>query len=348
MAGGSAIDGVVGRVDVGIGGSVVLGAVVVGATDVVDTSGAVDVVVELAGIVVVVVLVGTVVVVVGVLVCAMVVVPVGEVVVVLAVSEVTVMVDGSADTVTVLGSAVTVTVEVSVGVVVTITVDVEVGATVPGSCTLGVAWTEKLAVAEKLTLIDTIGGLSAEVSVGVAVVDSVDSVAVSVSVSVSVSVPVPVPVSVESVAGWVVPVSVAVSVSERALGTGASLDASVVVLVSATPGWLRTALWSRVCMAGPPANDSALFAATGGIESARTMSVIPIAVVTNAVTTPARDICRRNRSADGPAADRPRHRSIRGRGSASMPGSATWSSLLSTLCIQLLLSPRDAPIAGNR
>ncbi|WP_228002462.1 hypothetical protein [Nocardia australiensis] len=302
--------------------------VVVGDADVVDTSGDVDVMVELAAIVVVVVLVGTVVVVVVVLVGTVVVVLVGAAVVVvgtvvIAVSEVTVMVDGSADTVTVLGSAVTVTVGVSVGVMVTVDIGVEV--TASGSCTLNVAWTERLAVAEKLALIDATVEFAAEGSVVVAVVDSV-------------VVAVPVPGSVESAAGWVVPVSAAVSVPETSPGTGTSLGTPDVVLVFVTLVWLRTAPQSKGCMAGSPENASALFASTAGLESARTTSDIPIAVVTNAATTPARDICRRNRSADGPAAGRPHHRRIRGRGSALMSGSATWSSLLSMVCNQLLLS----------
>ncbi|WP_410873369.1 hypothetical protein [Nocardia sp. A7] len=75
------------------------------------------------------------------------------------------MVDGVADTVTVLGSAVAVTVGV--------TVVVEVGVTAPGSCTLGVSWTEKLTVAEKLALIDATGEVVGEGSVVMAVVVSV-------------------------------------------------------------------------------------------------------------------------------------------------------------------------------
>ncbi|MCX0271576.1 hypothetical protein NLM24_12835 [Nocardia zapadnayensis] len=308
-----------------VGGSVVFGAVVVvggvdvvvGDTVVVDTSGDVDVVVELAGIEVVVP-VGTVVVVVVVLVGAVV---VGTVVV--AGSDVTVIVDGSADTVTVVGSAVTVTVGVSVGVMVTVTVDIEVEVTVPGSGAPAVASTERLIVAEKLALIDASVEFAAGVSVVMAVVDSV-------------AVAVPVPGSAESAVGRAVPVSVAVSGPATSPGTETALGAPEVVLGFVTPVRLRTARWSKAWMAHAPE----LFGRTGGFESARTMTVIPIAVVTNAATTPARDTCRRKRSADGPAACRPPHRRIRGRGgSASMSGSAGVSSLLSPVCIQLLLSP---------
>ncbi|WP_194828125.1 hypothetical protein [Nocardia sp. XZ_19_231] len=87
------------------------------------------------------------------------------------------------------------------------------------------------------------------------------------------------------------------------------------MLVSVRPGRLGTALYSEVCIVDSPENGSALFVRSGGLESALTMSVIPIAVVTNAVTTLACDICRRNRSGDGAPA------------------------LLSTVRIPLLLSP---------
>lgn len=211
MVGGCAIDGVVGRAAFVVVGGFVDGAVVVldrvavvvGAEGVVDTSGDLDVVVELAGIVVVVVLVGT---------------------VVVAASDVTVMVDGSADTVTVLGSAVTVTVDVSVGGMVTVTVDAEVEVTVSGSCTLDVAWTERLAVAEKLALTDTTVEFVAAPSVVVAVVDSV-------------VVAVLVPGSVESAGGCAVPVSVAVSVPATSTGTGTSLGVPAIGLVFVTLDW---------------------------------------------------------------------------------------------------------------
>jgi hypothetical protein len=314
--------------------------VVVGDAEVVDTSGDLDVV-ELAGLGVVVVLVATVSVVVvvvtggvvvvtggvvvvtgGVVVVTGGVVVVGAVVVVgtvvVAGSDVAVIVDGSADTVTVVGSAVMVTVDVSVGVVVTVTVDIDVEVTVPGYGTLNVAWTERLAVAEKLTLTDASVGFVGRASVVIAVVDSG-------------AVAVPVPGSVESAGGRAVSVSVAVSVPATSPGTETSLGAADVVLVFVRPVRLRTVPWSKAPMVG----WHELFAGTGGLESVRTMSVIPIAVVTNAAVTPARDICRRKRSAC-----RPDHRRIRGRGgSALISCSGTGSSLLTTVCIELLLSP---------
>ncbi|MGW5385065.1 hypothetical protein [Nocardia sp. NPDC003963] len=227
VAGGCAIDGVVGGVEfVGAAGSVVFGAVVVGDAGVVDISDDVDTVVELAG-VVVVVLVGAVVVVVPVgavmVLVGAVVVVVGTVVV--AVLDVTVIVDGSADAVTELGSAVTVTVDVSVGGVVTVTVDIGVEETVPGTCTLNEASTEKLAVAEKLALIEPSVEFAGELSVVVAVIDSV-------------AVAVPISGSVESAAGRVAPVSVTAS----APGSGTSLGTSDVVLVFVTLVRLRPAL----------------------------------------------------------------------------------------------------------
>ncbi|WP_416563222.1 hypothetical protein [Nocardia testacea] len=274
-----------------------------------DTSADVDVVVELAGIEVVTVLVAPVVVMAG-----AVVVVAGTVVV--AGAEVTVIVDGSAGTVTVVGSAGT----VSVADVVTVTVDIGVEVTVPGTCTLNVAWKERLAVAEKLALTDASAGLAAGASVVTAVVGSV-------------AVAVPVPGSVEPAVGWAGPVSVAGSVAATS-GTETSSGAPDGVFVRVTLVRLRTVLSSKACMVSPPWS----FGCTGGLDSVRTMSVVPIAVVTNAATTPARDICRRKRSVDGPAPCRPHHRGIRGRGSAFMSGSAPRPSLLSTVCIQLLLS----------
>ncbi|MGA6206388.1 hypothetical protein ACPESR_16760 [Nocardia testacea] len=227
-----------------------------------------------------------------------------------------VVVDGSAGTVTVVGSAGT----VSVADVVTVTVDIGVEVTVPGTCTLNVAWKERLAVAEKLALTDASAGLAAGASVVTAVVGSV-------------AVAVPVPGSVEPAVGWAGPVSVAGSVAATS-GTETSSGAPDGVFVRVTLVRLRTVLSSKACMVSPPGS----FGCTGGLDSVRTMSVVPIAVVTSAATTPARDICRRKRSADGPALCRPHHRGIRGRGSAFMSGSAPRPSLLSTVCIQLLLS----------
>ncbi|MGW1741141.1 hypothetical protein ACWCPQ_20290 [Nocardia sp. NPDC001965] len=333
VSGGCAIDGGAGVVDVGglvVFGAVVVvdpGDVVVGDVGVVGTSGDVDVVVELTGIGVVVVVVGTVVLV-AVLVGTVVVVGVVVVgTVVVAGADVTVIVDGSVGTVAVLGSAVTGTVGVSVGVTVTVTVDIEVEVTAPGSGTPAVAWIERLTVAEKLALTDASVEFPAGASGAVAVVDSV-------------AVVVPVPGSVDSGGGWAVPGSVAVSGTVMSSGTETSLGALDVVLGVVT----LVRRWSKACMGHSPES----FVRTGGPEPTSTMSVVPIAVVTNAATTPARDIGRRNRSVDGPAACRPHRRGIRGRGPASRSGFVTRSSLLSPVCIQLLLSPRCVPTAGNR
>lgn len=281
MVGGCASDGV-GRV-----GFVVAGGLVV-------VGGRVDVVVGDAG---VVDTTGEVDVVVG---------RAGIVVVVVVVD--TVVVGGSADTVTVLGSAVTVTVDVSVGVMVTVTVEIEVEATVLGSCGPDVPGAGRLTVAEKLALTD----IAAEFSGGASVV---------IAAVVSGTGAVLVAGSVASAVDWAGPGAVAVSAVEISPGTGNSLDRTYVVLVSVRPAWLGTALYSEVFIVDSAEIGSALFVRRGGLESALTMSVIPIAVVANAVATPAYDVCRRNRSGDGVAA------------------------LLSTVRIQLLLSPSRR--AGN-
>lgn len=281
MVGGCASDGV-GRV-----GFVVAGGLVV-------VGGRVDVVVGDAG---VVDTTGEMDVVVG---------RAGIVVVVVVVD--TVVVGGSADTVTVLGSAVTVTVDVSVGVMVTVTVEIEVEATVLGSCGPDVPGAGRLTVAEKLALTD----IAAEFSGGASVV---------IAAVVSGTGAVLVAGSVASAVDWAGPGAVAVSAVEISPGTGNSLDRTYVVLVSVRPAWLGTALYSEVFIVDSAEIGSALFVRRGGLESALTMSVIPIAVVANAVATPAYDVCRRNRSGDGVAA------------------------LLSTVRIQLLLSPSRR--AGN-
>ncbi|MGW0639527.1 hypothetical protein [Nocardia salmonicida] len=285
MVGGCASDGV-GRDDVVVaGGLVVVGVVIVG--------GRVDVGVGDAG---VVDTTGEVDVVVG---------RAGIVVVVVVGG--TVVVEGSADTVTVLGSAVTVTVDVSVGVMVTVTVDIEVEATVLGSGVPDVSGAGRLTVAEKLALTEIAAEFSGEASVvTAAVVSGAGAVLVAGSVASAVD--------------WAVPGTVAVSAVETSLGTGTSLGRTYIVLVSVGPAWVGTALYSEVCIDSPE-NGCALFVRSGGLESALTMSVIPIAVVTNAVATPAYDVGRRNRSGDGAAA------------------------LLSTVRIQLLLSPSRR--AGN-
>ncbi|WP_328662812.1 hypothetical protein OG308_22110 [Nocardia salmonicida] len=284
MVGGCASDGV-GRVDFVVAGGLVVVGVVVGRVDVVvGDAGVVDTT-------------GLVAVVVG---------RVGIVVVVVVVG--TSVVEGSADTVTVLGSAVTVTVDVSVGGMVTVTVEIEVEATVLGSCAPDVSGAGKLTVAEKLALTDIAAEFSGEAS-------AVTAAGVSGTGAVLVA------GSVASAVDWAVPGTVAVSAVEMSPGTGTSLGRTYVVLVSVRSAWLGTALYSEVFIVDSDESGSALFVRSGGLESALTMSVIPIAVVTNAVATPAYDVCRRNRSGDGAAA------------------------LLSTVRIQLLLSPSRR--AGN-
>lgn len=316
MVGGCAIDGVVGRADfVGIGGLVADVVVVVGLVDVVApgvvaTSGDVEVV-ELAAIVVLADAVADLVVV---PLAAVVVVPAGAVVVVVGRVAVGTVVAGRV-VVAVLGSAVTVTVDVSTEVVGA--VDIGGETTAPGSGTPGRIWIERLAVAEKLAPADAAVEAGAEVSVVVAVVDSV-------------AVAWPAPGSMGSAAGGAIPESAVVSVLPApSPGTEISLDASDIGLAFTAPASLGTAPQSRVCTAGSPGCDCASFTCAGGPESARTTSVIPIAVVTNAVTTPAREIRRRNRPPD---------RGIRRRGSSSISVAVTRCSLLSTVRIRPPLS----------
>lgn len=319
VAGGCAIDGVVGRADfVGIGGFVADVVVVVGLVDVVvpgvvATSGDVEVV-ELAAIVVLADAVADLVVV---PLAAVVVVPAGAVVVVVDRVAAGTPVEGRVAVgtvvagtvvVAVLGSAVTVTVDVSTEVVGA--VDIGGETTAPGSGAPGKIWIERLAVAEKLAPAEA----AVEVSVGV------DSVAVAW----------PAPGSVGPAAGGAIPESAVVSVLPvPSPGTEISLDASDIGLAFTAPASLGTAPQSRVCTAGSPGCDCASLTCAGGPESARTTSVIPIAVVTNAVTTPAREICRRNRPPD---------RGIRRRGSSSISVAVTRCSLLSTVRIRPPLS----------
>ncbi|MFI7193325.1 hypothetical protein ACIBQ0_26635 [Nocardia nova] len=327
VVGGCAIDGIVGRADfVGIGGfvdaggfvtdAVVVGLVDVGVPGVVATSGDAEVV-ELAAIVVLADAVADLVVV---PLAAVVVVPAGAVVVVVDRVAVGTPVEGRVAVgtvvagrvvVSVLGSAVTVTVDVSTEVVGA--VDIGGETTAPGSGTPGKIWIERLAVAEKLAPADA----AVEVSIVVAVVDSV-------------AVAWPAPGSMGSAAGGVIPESAVVSVLPApSPGTEISLDASGIGLAFTAPASLGTAPQSRVCTAGSPGCACASFTCAGGPESARTTSVIPIAVVTNAVTTPAREICRRNRPPD---------RGIRRRGSSSISVAVTRCSLLSTVRIRPPLS----------
>lgn len=226
-----------------------------------------------------------------------------------AVVAVTVVVDGSA--VTVLGPVVT----VSVGVWGTVTVDVEVVGTVPGSCALDVPSSETLAVAEKLALTEITVELPGEVSVGAAVGVSVAPAVLAGSGS-----------------------GLVVGVSPPVISPGAkiSLGVSEVALGCSPPASLPAALESDDgATVGSHAKVFASFARTGGPESARTTSVVPMAVATNAAATPARVSCRRSRSADDAVAGRLFRRRIVG----SLSSSVTGSSVLSTLCIQLLLSP---------
>ncbi|MFE6922925.1 hypothetical protein ACFVAV_17995 [Nocardia sp. NPDC057663] len=230
----------------------------------------------------------------------------GFVVVGTAVVAVTVMVEGSA--VTVLGPGVT----VSVGVRGTVTVDVEVVGIAPGSCTLDVLSSEMLAVAEKLALTEITVEFPGAVSVGA-------TVGVSVELTVLAG------------AGSVV----GVSPPAMSPGATASLGMSEAALGGSTAASLPATLGSDVATAGSHEKVFASFARTGGPESARTASVVPMAVATNAAATPARVSCRRSRS----AADVVAGRSCRRRIVGSLSGSVTGSSVLSTLGIQLLLSP---------
>lgn len=185
--------------------------------------------------------------------------------------------------------------------------------TAPGSGTPGKIWIERLAVAEKLAPADA----AVEVSAVVAVVDSV-------------AVAWPAPGSGGSTAGGAIPESTVVSaLPVPSPGAESSPDASDIVLAFTAPASLGTAPQSRVCTVGSPGCACASFTCAGGPESARTTSVIPIAVVTNAVTTPAREICRRNRPPD---------RGIRRRGSSSISVAVTRCSLLSTVRIRPPLS----------
>ncbi|MFD6393456.1 hypothetical protein [Nocardia sp. NPDC060259] len=226
--------------------------------------------------------------------------------VVVGTAVVTVMVDGSA--VTVLGPGVT----VSVGVRGTVTVDVEVVGTVPGSCALDVLSSEILAVAEKLALTEITVEFPGAVSVGA-------TVGVSVELTVLAG------------AGSVV----GVSPPSMSPGATASLGMSEAALGGSTADSLAATLESAGATVGSHEKVFASFARTGGPESARTASVVPMAVATSAAAAPARVSCRRSRS----AADVGAGRSCRRRIVGSLSGSVTGSSVLSTWGIQLLLSP---------
>lgn len=230
---------------------------------------------------------------------------------------------GGTVVVAVVGSAVPVTVDVCAGVVGA--VDIGGGTTRPESGTPGMSWIERLAVAEKLAPNEPPVELGGEGSV---VAGGADSVAVAG----------PEPGSVGSAAGGAVPGSAAASVSPAmSTGTGSSPEASKAALVFVAAMSLREAPPSKVCTVRSPEYARESFTRTGGPESARTTSVIPIAVVTNAAATPARESCRRNRSAGGSAVDRPHRRGIRARGSPTR---------LSTVRIPLSLS--SSGCAGRR
>ncbi|WP_132369852.1 hypothetical protein [Nocardia alba] len=238
-----------------VGGLVVGDVLVVGRAEVVDACGDLGVVVEVG-----------------------VVVPVDDVVVAVgaAVADVAVTVDGSADTVTVLGSAVTVVVDVSVAVTATVTVDTGGEVAVAVSGTAEVTWTERPAVTEKLALAETTVEFADEGSVVTVAVVSVEPAVVG-----------------ESASGCEVSAPTAGSASATSSGADTSLAGSDIGLVVVTPDRLGSALWSEVCVVGSPENVSALFAHTGGFESALIKSAIPITVVADATAKAARDSCRR-------------------------------------------------------
>ncbi len=180
-------------------------------------------------------------------------------------------------------------------------------------------WSEKLAVAEKLALIEAPAEFEAGGS-GVAV----DSAGGGV----------PEPGSDESGTGWAVSASAAGSVLAMSRGTESSLEATDIVLASAG----RSAPWPRAGSMASRATASTVFARTGGLESARTTSVIPIIVVTSAATAPARHICRRLRSVDGAVAGRPHHIGMRVGTAGSVFAGTVFFSVSSTVCNPVLLS----------
>ncbi|PPJ38150.1 hypothetical protein C5E45_10295 [Nocardia nova] len=159
----------------------------------------------------------------------------------------------------VLGSAVIVTVVVSTGVVGAL--DSGGGRGGSESGTLGMIWIERLAVAEKLVPTDTAIEVGAEVSVVVAVVDSV-------------AVAWPVPASVKSTAGGAIPESTVASVPPvPSPGTEISLDASEIALGFTAPVSPGTAPKSRVCTV---AHRSA--PAPGSRASAGSIPLVPRAL----------------------------------------------------------------------
>ncbi|MET9211653.1 MULTISPECIES: hypothetical protein [unclassified Nocardia] len=197
------------------------------------------------------------------------------------VGAVAVMVDGSV--VTVLGPGVT----VSVGVRETDAVDVEVVVTLPGSCAVDVLSSEMLAVAEKLALTEITVEFSGAVPVGA-------TVCVSVELSA--------PVGAGSVVGVSLPMSPGATAS---LGrSSAALGGGAAAALPATVESDGVTVESDSPTAGAHEKVVASFARSGAPESARTASVVPIAVATNAAATPARVSCRRKRSAADVAAGR--------------------------------------------
>ncbi|WP_280217274.1 hypothetical protein [Nocardia neocaledoniensis] len=213
----------------------------------------------------------------------------------------TVLVDGGADTVTVLGSAVT----VAVGGTVTVTVEVGPGGS--GACAVGGLWIERLTVAEKLALIDMPVEVSVGLSVGTGVVSSV-AVAVFVGSTVDWDVSV-LAISLEAgaSAGSVASPGDGPSAGTGApTGGGSSPGAATSPGGNSAPGSSAGAVGSAAAgstgavgnsesWTGTPENVSVPFARDGGLVSAPTRIASPIAVVTRAAVTPARDSCRGKR-----------------------------------------------------
>ena len=216
--------------------------------------------------------------------------------------------------VVVVGAVLGVVVPASVVVWGTADVDVEV----VGDGALDVLSSETLAVAEKLALTEIVGESSEAVSDGGVVGVSVSSTVLAGSGSGSGS---------DSGSGSGSSERSVVEVSAWAMSPGVktSLGVSETVFGSSAPGSPAATPESGGTTAGSHERFFASFARAGGSGSARTARVVPMTVAANAAATPARVSRRRSRSADDT-----------GSGRSDRPG----SSVLSTVCIQLLLSPR--------
>ncbi|WP_316574502.1 hypothetical protein [Nocardia canadensis] len=201
---------------------------------------------------------------------------------------------------------------VPASVVVWGTADVDVEVVVDGA--LDVLSSETLAVAEKLALTEIVGESSEAVSDGGVVGVSVSSTVLAGSGSGS-----------DSGSGSSERSVVEVSASAMSPGVKTSLGVSETVFGSSAPGSPAATPESGGTTAGSHERFFASFARAGGSGSARTTRVVPMTVAANAAATPARVSRRRSRSADDT-----------GSGRSDRPG----SSVLSTVCIQLLLSPR--------